>query len=276
MLKESLGATLVAVLMVAVVVLAILVPTERRGSERLTDRPQAASGDSTLTSDGGPFTALQKNDIRNTVREYLLENPEVVVEALETLQARQQQHQGRQRQNAVVARADQLFRSRSDPSVGNPQASVTIVEFFDYQCPYCRRMAQQLSKLVEEDPDLRIVYKEFPVFGPASTLAAQAALGAARQGKYEEFHLALMGIRGAPSERSIFRAAERIGLDIGRLRADMNSPNAQRLFQRNRRLAQELGIRGTPAFVVGNQVIPGAIEIGRLRNLIAEVRRQQG
>ena len=133
-------------------------------------------------------------------------------------------------------RADQLFKSRSDPSVGNPKATVTIVKFFDYQCPYCRRMAQQLAKLNKEDPDVRIVYKEFPVFGPVSTLAARAAVGAMRQGKYEEFHLALMGIRGAPSERTIFRMAERIGLDVGRLRADMNSATPQRLFQRNRQL----------------------------------------
>jgi len=255
--------------MIGLVALAILVPGERSG-ERIT-----APANSTLAGDGGPFTALQKNEIRNTVREYLLENPQVVVEVLETIQSQQQRSEGRQRQNAVTARADQLFKSRSDPSVGDPKASVTIVEFFDYQCPYCRRMAQQLAKLNEEDPDLRIVYKEFPVFGPASTLAASAAMGAMRQGKYEEFHLALMGTRGAPSERSIFRLAERIGLDAGRLRADMNSATPQRIFQRNRQLAQELGIRGTPAFVVGDQVIRGAVEIRRLRDLIAEQRKKQ-
>ena len=273
MFKESLGATLVAVLMIVLVALAILVPGER-GGEPAVSRSSGAET-STLAGDGGPFTALQKNDIRNTVREYILENPQVIVEALDAVQSQQQRSEGRRRQSAVVARADQLYRSRSDPSVGDPKATVTIVEFFDYQCPYCRRMAQQLAELNKDDPDLRIVYKEFPIFGPASTLAARAALGAARQGKYEEFHLALMGIRGAPSERSIFRAAERIGLDAGRLRADMNSPNTQRIFQRNHQLAQELGIRGTPAFVIGDQVIPGAIEIRRLRELIAEQRKQQ-
>jgi len=273
MFKESLGATLVAVLMIALVALAILVPGDR-SSEKSVERA-AVSDDSTLASDGGPFTALQKNEIRNTVREYLLENPQVVVEAIEKIRSQQQRSEGRQQENAVTARADQLYNSRSDPSVGDPKASVTIVEFFDYQCPYCRRMAQQLAELNEEDPDLRIVYKEFPVFGPASTLSAAAALGAARQGKYEEFHLGLMAIRGAPSERSIFRLAERIGLDAGRLRADMNSATPQRIFQRNRQLAQELGIRGTPAFVIGDQIIRGAIEIGRLRELIAEQRKQQ-
>jgi protein-disulfide isomerase len=270
MFKGSTGATLVAVLMVALVALAILVPGEQ-ASEQTAEAP-ATAGDSALPSNGGPFTALQKNEVRNTVREYILENPEVITEALESVQTQRQQSEGRRRQNAVTARADQLFKSRSDPSVGNADASVTIVEFFDYQCPYCRRMAQQLAKLNAEDPDLRIVYKEFPVFGPASTLAAQAAVGAMRQGKYEEFHLAMMGVRGAPSERTIFRVAERLGLDVGRLRADMSSATPQRLFQRNRQLAQELGIRGTPAFVIGDQVIPGAIDIDRLRALIAEQR----
>ncbi|MCZ6845757.1 MAG: hypothetical protein O7F69_07650, partial [Alphaproteobacteria bacterium] len=131
MFKESFGATLVAVLMVVLIALAILVPGER-GSVQSLDQP-SASNDSPLASDGGPFTPLQKNEIRNTVREYLLENPQVVVEALESLQEQQQQSEGRRRQNAVTARADQLFRTRSDPSVGDPKASVTIVEFFDYQ-----------------------------------------------------------------------------------------------------------------------------------------------
>ena len=273
MSKESYGAILVAVLMIALVALAIVFPGNRSGLPSLSggNTPPAAG----IAGDGGPFTALQKNDIRNTVREYILENPQVIVEALEAIQSQQRHSESRQRQNAVAARADQLFRSRSDPSVGDPKATVTIVEFFDYQCPYCRRMAQQLSELNKEDPDLRIVYKEFPVFGPASTLAARAALAAMRQGKYEEFHLAMMGIRGAPSERTIFRVAERIGLDAGRLRADMNSATPQRMFQRNFQLAQELGIRGTPAFVIGEQVIPGAIDIQRLRQLIAEERARQ-
>jgi len=269
MVKESLGATLVAVLMVALVALAILAPGERGG-----ERASQQSGDSALAAGDGPFSALQKNEIRNTVREYLQENPQVVLEAIEKIRSQQQRSEGRQRQNAVTARADQLFNSRSDPSVGDPKASVTIVEFFDYQCPYCRRMSQQLAKLNQEDPDLRIVYKEYPVFGPASTLAASAAMGALRQGKYEEFHLALMGARGAPTERSIFRLAARIGLDTERLRADMNSATPRRIFERNRQLAAELGIRGTPAFVIGDQVIRGAIEISRLRELIAEQRKK--
>ena len=260
--------------MIALVAVAIFVPREP-SSERSVETP-AATGGGTAASAGGPFTALQKNEVRNTIREYILENPEVVVEALASVQSQRQQSAGRRRKNAVTARADQLFKSRSDPSVGNPKATVTIVEFFDYQCPYCRRMAQQLAKLNKEDPDVRIVYKEFPVFGPASTLAARAAVGAMRQGKYEEFHLALMGIRGAPSERTIFRMAERIGLDVGRLRADMNSATPQRLFQRNRQLAEELGIRGTPAFVIGDQVIPGVLGMDQLRTLIAEQRKAQG
>lgn len=272
-MKESLGAALVAILMIGLVAIAILMPAEPGGRQDI-DLSSSPSG-SLLGDTGGPFTALEKNDIRNTIREYLLENPQVIVEALDLLQAQQQGSKSRRSEkNIVAARRDQLINSRGDPSVGNPNASVTLVEFFDYQCPYCRRMAQQLAELNRADPDLRIVYKEFPIFGEASILGARAALAAARQGMYEEFHVALMGIRGAPSERSIMRIADRVGLDRGRLRADMNSPNIERVVQRNHRLAQELGIRGTPSFVIGDELIRGAIAIDRLRELIA--RQRQG
>lgn len=133
-------------------------------------------------------------------------------------------------------------------------------------------MAEDLAALTQEDPDLRIVFKEFPVFGTESTLATRAALAAARQGKYQEFHLGIMGLRGAPSERAIFRLADRLGLDEERLRRDMNSPEIENNIQANYRLAQEIGIRGTPAFIVGNQLIPGAMSPEAIRELIARQR----
>lgn len=250
-MKVSFGTALVTVFMTALVALAIFVPVERGGGQ--SDGLSTELAEFTLPGTNGPYSALEKNDIPNTDREKLSQNQRV--------------------RNIIADRRDQLINARGDPSVGDPKATVTIVEFFDYQCPYCRRMAQQLAELNEADPDLRIVYKEFPFLSEASTLAARAGLGAARQGKYEEFHLALMGLRGELSARAIFRVAERIGLDAGRLRADMNSPNAQRMLQRNHRLAQELGIRGTPSFVVGDEVIRGAITIDRLRQLIAQQRK---
>lgn len=167
---------------------------------------------------------------------------------------------------------DQLVNSRRDPFIGNPDASVTVVEFFDYQCPYCKRMAQDLAEIAAEDPDVKIVFKEFPVFGRESTLANRAALASEKQGKYLEFHLAVMGLRGAPSENAIFRIASRLGMDLERLRRDMQAPSIDNQIQINLQLARQVGVRGTPAFIVGDQLVPGAMSPDQMRQLIARKR----
>ena len=252
-MPESRGAIFVAVLIAALVALAIVFPQfGQQDGPIVTEIPRTG----TVTTS---FSDIQKNDIRNTVREYLLENPTVIVEALEALQARQQQTEQQQSRGALSAHSDRLLNSRQDPSIGNPNASVTVVEFFDYQCPYCKHMAEDLVKLTEEDPDLRIVFKEFPVFGTESTLAARAALAAAKQGKYAEFHVAIMGFRGAPSETAIFRLADQLGLNEERLRKDMQSEEIEAMIQANYQLAQQIGVRGTPAFIIGDELIPGAL-----------------
>jgi protein-disulfide isomerase len=269
-MSESRGAVLVALVMAAVVALAIVFPTSSDQPAQLVIESTAPS---TATASGNtPFSALQKNVIRNTVREYLLNNPEVIVEAFEALQSQQQHSQQQQNNGAISAHMEQLVGSRRDPFIGNPNASVTIVEFFDYQCPFCKRMAQDLAKIAAEDPDVKIIFKEFPVFGRESTLATRAALASAKQGKYQEFHLAIMGLRGAPSENAIFRVASRLGMDLERLRRDMQSPSIETQIQTNLQLARQVGVRGTPAFIVGDQLVPGAMSPEQMRELIAEKR----
>ena len=262
-MSESRGAVLVALVMAAVVALAIVFPSASEQPAQLVTESSAGNT---------PFSALQKNDIRNTVREYLLNNPEVIVEALEALQTQQQNSQQQQNNGAIAANMEQLVGSRRDPFIGNPDASVTIVEFFDYQCPYCKRMAPELAKIVAEDPDVKIIFKEFPVFGRESILAARAALASAKQGKYREFHMAIMGLRGAPSENAIFRVASRLGMDMDRLRRDMQSPSIETQIQTNLQLARAVGVRGTPAYVIGDQLVPGAMSLDQMRQLIAEKR----
>ena len=267
-MPESRGAIFVAVLIAALVALAIVFPQfGQQDGPIVTEIPRTG----TVTTS---FSDIQKNDIRNTVREYLLENPTVIVEALEALQARQQQTEQQQSRGALSAHSDRLLNSRQDPSIGNPNASVTVVEFFDYQCPYCKRMAEDLVKLTEEDPDLRIVFKEFPVFGTESTLAARAALAAAKQGKYAEFHVAIMEFRGAPSETAIFRLADQLGLNEERLRKDMQSEEIEAMIQANYQLAQQIGVRSTPAFIIGDELIPGALSPQAMRDLIARKREE--
>ncbi|MBO6785053.1 MAG: DsbA family protein [Alphaproteobacteria bacterium] len=227
-----------------------------------------------VTEAEGELSDTQKQEVRETVRAYLLENPDVIVEALEILQTRRQQAEQQRQRGVLAANADRIVDERRDPVIGNPDGSVTIVEFFDYQCPYCKRMAQDMFDLAAEDPDLRIVFKEFPVFGTESILAARAALAAAKQGKYREFHLAVMNLRGAPSETAVFRLADSLGLDLDRLRNDMQSQDIEDTIQANYRLAQEIGVRGTPAFVVGNELIPGAMSLDAMRDLIARTREE--
>lgn len=265
-MSDSRGAVLAALVMAVIVALAIVFPAgPRQSAPIVTESPVPSTGNA-------PFSSLQKNDIRNTVREYLLENPQIIIEALGILQAQQQQSQQRHNSGAIAANMDQLVNSRRDPFIGNPDASVTVVEFFDYQCPYCKRMAQDLAEIAAEDPDVKIVFKEFPVFGRESTLATRAALASEKQGKYLEFHLAVMGLRGAPSENAIFRIASRLGMDLERLRRDMQAPSIDNQIQINLQLARQVGVRGTPAFIVGDQLVPGAMSPDQMRQLIARKR----
>jgi protein-disulfide isomerase len=260
----SRGAVFVAVLIAAVVALAIIYPqTGQRGGPIVTEITDPARS---------LFSDPQKDEIRTTVRNYLIENPTVIVEALEVLQARQQQGGQTTTRNAISANEELLINAPGDPVIGNPDAGITLVEFFDYQCPYCKQMAGDLIELAQEDPDLRIVFKEFPVFGTESTLAARAALAADKQGKYAEFHLGIMTLRGTPSDAAIMRLAGSLGLDKTRFRADMQSDAIEAIIQENYELAQDIGVRGTPAFIIGNQLIPGAMSAADLRALITRTR----
>jgi len=258
--SDSRGAVLVAVLMAAVVALAIVFPN-------LGERSGPIVVEETTGTDAG------RDEIRDTVREYLLEHPAVIVEALEALQNRRQKADQARARGALAASRDALVNDSRDPFIGNPDASITLVEFFDYQCPYCKRMAQDLAAVAEEDSDLRIVFKEFPVFGEPSALAARAALAANKQGKYLEFHMALMELPGAPSESTIAHLAERTGLNLERLRADMESEEITSMLAETNRLAQRIGVPGTPAFIVRNELIPGAMSPENLREFIARMRK---
>jgi protein-disulfide isomerase len=268
---ESRGAIFVAVLITILVALAIVFPqTQENSHAGVTERPAAHR-----VVGAAELTEQQKNDIRNIVREYLTENPVVIPEAQEVFQSDQQQPQRSNQKatsSALAANMDRLVNTRHEPYIGNPNATVSVVEFFDYQCSYCKRMAEDLAKLVEEDPDLLIVFKELPVLGKESNLAARAALAATKQGKYQEFHLAFMRLRGGLSERAVFGLANRLGLDEERLRRDMNSQDIESSIQENYRLAQEIGVRGTPAFIIGDQLFPGAMSPEAIRELIARKR----
>ena len=205
------------------------------------------------------------------MREYLLREPEVIYEAIQELQRRQAEAAAAQQRAAIAANQGKLLDDPTSPVGGNPDGDVTLVEFFDYRCAYCRRVVSSMRALLEEDRGLRVVFKELPVLGPDSVRAARAALASRRQAGYVPFHFALMTTDDL-SLQGIRAAAEQVGLDPDRLEADMAAPEVLAAIEANYALANALGIEGTPAFVIGDQLIPGAVDKGRLEQLIDEAR----
>jgi protein-disulfide isomerase len=219
-----------------------------------------------------PLTPAQIEQFEKVIRDYLLRHPEVIIDAINELERRDLAATAEAQKQAIAARAEDLFKDANDPAGGNLEGSVTIVEFFDYRCPYCKAVAADLMKAIEEDGDTRIVFKEFPILGPESTYAAKAALAAHRQGRYAAFHQALMAVKGQLDEAAVLAAAGAVGLDVARLKADLEAPEITAIIDRNHALAAALKINGTPAFVIGDIVIPGAMSLEELKQLIKTQR----
>lgn len=223
-----------------------------------------------------PFTPEQKAAVEAIVRDYIARNPELVLDAIAAIEAKRKAEDEQALQGALVAHRDALERSDGDPVLGNPDGDVTIVEFFDYQCGYCKSMAGPMRDLVRSDGGIRWVLKEFPILGPESVVAARASLAADRQGKYEDLHFALMGLRGRLSEPAIWQAATEAGLDLDRLKKDMADPAIAARIEANYQLAQALRIEGTPAFTVGQALVPGAAPKEHLSELVRKARDGSG
>ncbi|HSE78157.1 MAG TPA: DsbA family protein [Alphaproteobacteria bacterium] len=211
--------------------------------------------------------------IEQVIREYLLRNPEVIIEAVQGLERRQRADAQKQAQAQIAQRKDDLLNDPDSPVAGNPNGDVTLVEFFDYRCPYCKQVAPAIFQLIKEDKKLRLVLKEFPILGPESVAAARAALAARLQGKYLEMHHALMRMRGNFSLEAILKAAEESGIDGARLRIDMESDGVKKQIEKTYELGRALSINGTPAFVIGDRIIPGAVDIETLKTLIRQARQ---
>ena len=236
----------------------------------------AALACAALASDGWaqaePQPPPDKEAVREIVREYLLEHPEVIEEAILSLNAKRQAAKAARARDALMKNRAALVGHPMSPVSGNPEGDVTLVEFFDYQCGHCKRSLAPVMDLLKSDPGLRIVWKDFPILGPVSSFAALASMAAHKQDKYQAFHEAVMGARDRLSEDSVMVIAEQVGLDIERLQQDMADPEIAAYLGETQRLARELGITGTPAFVIGNTLVPGAVDGARLRQLIAEAR----
>ena len=208
------------------------------------------------------------------VRGYLLSHPEILLEAVEAFNKRSSQRQMAQR-SQTIARYKRVIRGpRGLPVWGNPKGDVTVVEFFDYRCPYCKRSLDQLHQLVRGDPNLRVVFKEYPILGPGSMLASRVAIASSVQGKYLKMHYALMSHRGQFDEKSVMAIARGEGLDIDRLRADMEKPRVKAIISETRLIAERLVISGTPALVIGDEFVPGFTDLVTLKKLVLQARKR--
>jgi protein-disulfide isomerase len=218
-------------------------------------------------------TPAQKSAFEQIIHDYILHHPEVVIEALQSAEDKMKAQGEERARAAVVERRQELLEDPTAPVAGNPKGDVTIVEFFDYRCPYCKQVEPALEALLKEDRQLRIVYKELPILGKDSVYATRAALAARKQAKYDKFHAAMMAAKGQIDEKIILQVAASTGLDVERLKSDMNASEIDDVIKRNYDLAQALDIHGTPAFVIGGELVPGAIDIATMKQKIAAARK---
>ena len=220
------------------------------------------------------FDTEETEAIEEVIRSYLEEHPEVVIDAINSYRERLRLAEEEERQRNFVANQSGLWHDPDSPVLGNPDGDVVIVEFFDYRCPYCKATAPRLQAIMAEDPNLKVVMKEFPILSEESFEGARAALAAAKQGKYEAFHFELMENPGDLSERHLRAIAERVDVDAEQMFEDMRSDDIDAAIRRNHQLGRRLQLTGTPALYVGPFFRPGAIELEEIRELVDQARQQ--
>ncbi len=209
--------------------------------------------------------------IEQIVREYILQHPEVLIESFRLYKEREQTAQKEQFKEAISASLTDLQQDPSSPVTGTA-GGVTVVEFFDYRCGYCKKAEGTIVKLLADHPDIHFVFKEFPILGPESTLAAKAGLAAHKQSGYLKFHQALMTLTGPITMDAIAELAGRQGLDVPKLKTDMESPEVQAILARNHELGHKVGVKSTPSFVIGSELVSGAIDAATFERLIAQAK----
>lgn len=217
------------------------------------------------------MSVQQRESIEKIVRDYLIKNPEVIREAMKELEAREEKEKRERVVRSLAELKQEIYGDSDSPVVGNPKGDVTIVVFFDYNCGYCKRSLPELEAFIEKDTMVKVIYKEFPILGNHSLIAATAALAAKRQGAYAAFSHALFASDGA-GEPILKGLADHLKLNFTRLQQDMADPKLMAEIERNLKLAEALEINGTPAYIIGNQIVPGAIDIGSLKVLVASER----
>jgi protein-disulfide isomerase len=222
------------------------------------------------------FSASQKAEIETIIKDYLLKKPEILREAIGVLDAREAAAVTKEREKVVADKGNGLFDPAAQAVVGNPSSKVTLVEFFDYNCGYCKRALGDLVRLVKENPDLRIVLRDFPILSADSVEAAKVANAFLRQnkgGKFWEFHQKLLGTRGHAGKTEALSIAKEFGADMDRLEKDAADPAVAAGIEESEKLAKALQINGTPTFVIGDEVVVGAVGYGDLQAKVANMKK---
>ena len=224
-------------------------------------------------ADPAPLAPAQVEAVETIVHDYIVAHPEVLVEAAQALQEKEEVAHTAHARAAIGKLRPELERNPKTPVLGNPNGDVTVVEFFDYNCGYCKLVFTSLMKVIAEDGNVRLALKELPILGPESLVAAKAALAANAQGKYQDFFTAAMGHRGKFDDSELDEIAKSIGLDRLRLTKDMADAGIEKILEQNRDLARSLDINGTPAFIVGDTLVAGALNEKTLKEMIADTRK---
>jgi protein-disulfide isomerase len=224
-------------------------------------------------AESSPMSSPDQATLGKSIHDYLVNNPEVLVEAMQQLERKQDSERDTMAQKGIEEHQKELMSDPGSPVSGNPNGDVTIVEFSDYQCPYCKRSYPAVKSVVASDGKVKLIHKDLPILGEASRIAALAALASRNQHKHEAFDSALMEFNGKLDRDRIMDIASSVGIDVAQLQKDMDDPKLKEIIDRNMALATALGVRGTPAFVIGKQFVPGAVDADTLKQLIEEARK---
>lgn len=216
--------------------------------------------------------ATDKEEIRKIIKDYLLEQPEIIREAIQELEKRTAEAEEKKQKELIAENRELLLSDKYSFNTGNVEGDVTVIEFFDYNCPYCRQALKNIVKLMDEDKNVHVVLKEYPILGEASQMAALSALAARKQGKYMEYHTALLSAKGRINKDAIEKIAEQVGLDVEQLKKDMDSPEVKDALAKNIEVGIKLGINGTPTFIFNDQVVPQVLPFEDMKELIAKKR----
>jgi protein-disulfide isomerase len=276
--SRLLGASLAVVAVLAVGVAARVVSAPVLAGSPSAETPivlaQAAAPAPAAAGDA-VFNADQKTAIEKIVKEYFLKNPEAFLEIQTALEAKMETLQAEKTKLALKENAVDIYRRAGAPVAGNPKGDITVVEFFDYNCGYCKKAYGDIAKLIEKDDKIRLVLKELPILSKGSEEASKVAIAAKMQGRYWDVHRALISLRGEVNEQTALRAIDKLGLDMTRLKKDMESDEVKAEIGFVRELAQKMGIQGTPHFLIGDRAIPGAPGnlLDQITGNVAELRK---